>query len=70
MTEHTHDRRGFLKALLIGVVTVATLPLFAPPAAADELDDFAANAQGGKKGKKSRKARRRRATRKGRRKGK
>jgi hypothetical protein len=67
MTKNAHDRRGFLKALLIGVVTLATLPLLAPPAAADdELDDFDANAQGGKKVRKSRRTRTHRTARRGR----
>ena len=75
MTQNTHDRRGFLKALLIGVATLATLPLLAPPASAEELDDFDfdTNAQPGNKStkrKRTRRAKRRKTTRRGKRKGK
>jgi hypothetical protein len=75
MTQNTHDRRGFLKALLIGVAAFASLPLLAPPASAEELDDFDfdANAQAGNKNNKrrrTRRARRRKATRRAKRRAK
>ena len=80
MTDNSHDRRGFLKALLMGAVTIAALPLLAPPAkaddegddatAADALEDFEADAQAGRRRRRIRRIRRRRAARRAKRKGK
>ena len=80
MTDKLHDRRGFLKALLMGAVTIAALPLLAPPAkaegelddatAGDDVEDFEADAQAGRKRRKVRRVRRRRAARRAKKKGK